>query len=1245
MTEEDTTGDTYTVVLDTQPTADVTVTVAGHSGTEVTPTPASLTFTTTNWSTAQTVTVTAATDTDTTNDMVTLTHSAASTDPDYSGITIGSVVVTVADNDTDGVTISETSLTVTEEDTTGDTYTVVLDTPPTADVTVRVAGHARTVVTPTPASLTFTTTNWSTAQTVTVTARNDADTINDTVTLTHSATSTDSNYSGITIGSVVVTVEDNDTAPSGNVLVSNVGQTTIFSLPLANDDLAQSFTVTNDTSYTLSSIELKLNSSGNSSTNTPTVRLYSGSANGTLVSTFTGPAMLDTNTTKNYTFTPSSTVTLRPDYLSMSTTYWVVAEGDTRWSYTSSDSEDGTSAMGWGIADDYEFRTANSTGNFRINSGSTGVSLQIRVNGTVIPDTTPPEVVSATVNAAGNRVDLVFSEDLVIPASGIAAFLNTLAGSFSVTAAGSPLSVARAIATGTAPRILTLPVSPDIGQGQAVVVSYTDPTAGDDDVALEDALGHETPSFTTGSGGVPAVTNNSTVDRTGPALVSATVNAAGDQVDLVFSEDLVIPASGIAAFLNTLAGSFSVTAAGSPLSVARAIATGTAPRILTLPVSPDIGQGHAVVVSYTDPTAGDDDVALEDALGHETPSFTTGMSGVPAVTNNSTVDLTGPALVSATVNAAGDRVDLVFSEDLVIPASGIAAFLNTLAGSFSVTAAGSPLSVARAIATGTAPRILTLPVSPDIGQGQAVVVSYTDPTAGDDDVALEDALGHETPSFTTGMSGVPAVTNNSEVVVTATGAATISETSLTVTEEDTTGGTYTVVLDTQPTASVTVTVAGHSGTEVTPTPASLTFTSTTWSTAQTVTVTAGNDADLTNDMVTLTHSAASTDPGYSGITIDSVVVTVADNDTAQVTGVVVTSGNAGLLVNWVAVGNATGYKVQWKSGSQSYNTGDRQATITSGSTISHTIPSLTNGTEYTVQVTATRTGANDGPSSAEVMGTPEAPGVTVSESALMVTEEDTTGDTYTVVLNTRPTVNVTVTVAGHAGTEVTPTPASLTFTTANWNTAQTVTVTATNDADTTNDTVTLTHSATSTDTNYSGITIASVTVTVTDNDTAQVTGVTVTSGNARLLVNWAAVGNATGYKVQWKSGSQSYNTGNRQATITSGSTTSHTIPSLTNGTEYTVRVTATRMGASDGLPSAEVMETPEVVTAAGVTVSTMALTVTEEDTTGDTYTVVLDTQPTASVAVTVSGHAGTDVTPTPASLTFTTVKLGNGADG
>ena len=59
------------------------------------------------------------------------------------------------------------------------------------------------------------------------------------------------------------------------------------------------------------------------------------------------------------------------------------------------------------------------------------------------------------------------------------------------------------------------------------------------------------------------------------------------------------------------------------------------------------------------------------------------------------------------------------------------------------------------------------------------------------------------------------------------------------------------------------------------------------------------------------------------------------------------------------------------------------------------------------------------------------------------------------------------------------------------------------------------------------------------------------------MVTWTAVSTATGYTVQWMSGSQGYTTGDRQAPVTPGSTTSHTIPSLTNGTAYTVRVIAT----------------------------------------------------------------------------------------
>ena len=690
------------------------------------------------------------------------------------------------------------------------------------------------------------------------------------------------------------------------------------------------------------------------------------------------------------------------------------------------------------------------------------------------------------------------------------------------------------------------------------------------------------------------------------------------------------------------------------------------------------------------------------------------------------------------------------------------------------------------------------------------------------------------------MTGTP-------TVPTAAGIA-VSTAALTVTEQDSTGDSYTVVLDTEPTADVVVTVAGHVGTDVTANPTALTFTMSNWDTAQTVTVTADNDADTTDDSVALTHSAASADSGYSGIAIAGVAVTVNDNDTAQVLGVGVVPGNAQLVVTWTAVDNATGYTVQWKSGSQAYNTGDRQATVTSGSTTSHTITGLANGTEYTVQVSATRTSANDGPPSDEMTGTPfttpppppppvtdlaqvlgvsvapgnaqlvvtwtavdnatgytvqwtsggqgynttnrqatvttgsttshtitglangteytvqvsatrtsandgppsdemtgtptvpTAAGIAVSTAALTVTEQDSTGDGYTVVLDTEPTADVVVTVAGHVGTDVTANPTALTFTMSNWDTAQTVTVTAGNDADTTDDSVALTHSAASADSGYSGIAIAGVAVTVNDNDTAQVLGVGVVPGNAQLVVTWTAVDNATGYTVQWKSGSQAYNTGdrqatvtsgsttshtitglangteytvqvsatrtsandgppsdemtgtpfttpppppppvtdlaqvlgvsvapgnaqlvvtwtavdnatgytvqwtsggqgynttNRQATVTTGSTTSHTITGLANGTEYTVQVSATRTSANDGPPSDEMTGTPTVPTAAGIAVSTAALTVTEQDSTGDGYTVVLDTEPTADVVVTVAGHVGTDVTANPTALTFT----------
>ena len=82
-----------------------------------------------------------------------------------------------------------------------------------------------------------------------------------------------------------------------------------------------------------------------------------------------------------------------------------------------------------------------------------------------------------------------------------------------------------------------------------------------------------------------------------------------------------------------------------------------------------------------------------------------------------------------------------------------------------------------------------------------------------------------------------------------------------------------------------------------------------------------------------------------------------------------------------------------------------------------------------------------------------------------------------------------------------------------------------------------------------------------------------TAGTLSLDVSWTRVTDADGYKVQWKSGTESFGTA-RQQVITSGSTTTTTIPNLTAGTLYTVRVIATKSGADDGPASSEETGTP-----------------------------------------------------------------------
>ena len=94
------------------PTHNVTITVNDPSNTDVTADPADLTFTPSNWDTAQTVTVTAAQDSGHDDEDGTVTHTAASADTKYDGISVGDVLVNVTDDDDVPVTVSFGSATL-----------------------------------------------------------------------------------------------------------------------------------------------------------------------------------------------------------------------------------------------------------------------------------------------------------------------------------------------------------------------------------------------------------------------------------------------------------------------------------------------------------------------------------------------------------------------------------------------------------------------------------------------------------------------------------------------------------------------------------------------------------------------------------------------------------------------------------------------------------------------------------------------------------------------------------------------------------------------------------------------------------------------------------------------------------------------------------------------------------------------------------------------------------------------------
>ncbi|MFH0773778.1 MAG: peptidoglycan-binding protein [bacterium] len=346
---------------------------------------------------------------------------------------------------------------------------------------------------------------------------------------------------------------------------------------------------------------------------------------------------------------------------------------------------------------------------------------------------------------------------------------------------------------------------------------------------------------------------------------------------------------------------------------------------------------------------------------------------------------------------------------------------------------------------------------------------------------------------------------------------------------------YTVKLNTQPSATVFVTLAVSDPAQATVSTPILAFTQDNWNIPQTVTVVPIHDfiANGTRSVV-ISHKPSSTDIHYKNLaSVSWSDVTATITDTVDTTGITFESGYTDSGTGtWVphADSNSVPWATEGATLSNAYSiklntkpTANVVVTLTpdSSMTLDETVFTFTpTGDDYKtprwvaitpvhdfiaqgthvglIHHTAASTDLNYASpniafsdASGNVAVTEQdidTAGVTVSETAVSVNESGIT-DTYTVRLNSKPTSTVEVyPTDASPSAMVTLNPSTLTFLDTTWNIPQTVTVTAIHDylqnpinPRSTN----ILHDSTySLDPLYSNAVVASVAATITDSDTS-----------------------------------------------------------------------------------------------------------------------------------------------------------------
>ncbi len=179
---EGTSGRALTVKLTAPPSSNTTVSItSGNTGVFTVSSPGSLTFTPSNYNTGQTINLTPVSDNDGSDSAVVFVTASI----DGGAYRASNVARAIRVLDDDGsIDITPSAGISLTENGRADTFTVKLGAPPLANTVLTVTNSDPGAVTVSPATLTFTSNNHSTPQTVTLTPVRDGDDANETAIIT-----------------------------------------------------------------------------------------------------------------------------------------------------------------------------------------------------------------------------------------------------------------------------------------------------------------------------------------------------------------------------------------------------------------------------------------------------------------------------------------------------------------------------------------------------------------------------------------------------------------------------------------------------------------------------------------------------------------------------------------------------------------------------------------------------------------------------------------------------------------------------------------------------------------------------------------------------------------------------------------------------------------------------------------------------------------------------------------------------